>query len=159
MNTFVWEDGTLVERPYVEIDGVKYYVQDGNVSGGTPASANNLNEMQTIINNNIKTADVYGNNYVKMIDGTLICWGETSAFNISTSSQANNDITLPVAYKDSNFKVICSVRAGGAYWASIVAVMGYPLSNNSIRLLGANYMSGQTIENVKLSYITIGRWK
>ena len=159
MNTFVWEDGTLVERPYVEIDGVKYYVQDGDVSGGTPASASNLNEMQSIINNNIETADVYGNNYVKMIDGTLICWGETSAFNISTLSQTNNDITLPVSYKNSSFKVICSVSAGGAYWASIVATMGYPLSNSSIRLSGANYMSGQTIENVKLSYITIGRWK
>lgn len=159
MNTFVWEDGTLVERPYVEIDGVKYYVQDGNVSGGTPASASNLNEMQSIINNNIETADVYGNNYVKMIDGTLICWGETSAFNISSSSQTNNDITLPVAYKDSNFKVICSVSAGGSYWASIVAVKGFPLSNSSISLIGANYMAGQTIENVKLSYITIGRWK
>ena len=124
-----------------------------------PVTANNLNEMQSIINNNIETADVYGNNYVKMVDGTLICWGETSAFNISSSSQTNNDITLPVAYKDSNFKVICSVSAGGAYWASIVAVKGYPLSNSSISLLGANYMAGQTIENVKLSYITIGRWK
>lgn len=159
MNTFVWGDGTLVERPYVEIDGVKYYVQDGDVSGGTPVSASNLNEMQSIINNNIETANVYGDNYVKMVDGTLICWGETSAFNISSSSQTNNDITLPVTYKDSNFKVICSVSAGGAYWASIVAVKGYPLSNSSISLLGANYMAGQTIENVKLSYITIGRWK
>lgn len=124
-----------------------------------PVTANNMNEMQNIINNNIETADVYGNNYVKMIDGTLICWGETSVFNIPHSTQTDNDITLPVAYKDSSFKVICSVQAGGAYWASIVAVLGYPLSNNSIRLTGANYTAGNTIENVKLSYITIGRWK
>lgn len=54
MNTFVWKDGTLVERPYVEIDGVKHYVQDGTIDGGTPASSTNLNEMQRIINSNFE---------------------------------------------------------------------------------------------------------
>lgn len=53
MNTFEWEDGTIVERPYVEIDSVKHYVQDGTYSGGTAVSSNNLNEMQNIINDNI----------------------------------------------------------------------------------------------------------
>lgn len=54
METFEWEDGTVVERPYVEIDGVKHYVQDGTISGGTPATANNLNEMQTILGDNFQ---------------------------------------------------------------------------------------------------------
>ena len=54
MNTFEWENGTVIERPYVEIDGVKHYVEDGEVSGGTPATANNLNEMQTILGGNFQ---------------------------------------------------------------------------------------------------------
>lgn len=54
MNTFEWEDGTVVERPYVEIDGVKHYVQDGTIDGGTPVSSTNLNEMQRIINSNFE---------------------------------------------------------------------------------------------------------
>lgn len=63
MNTFPWEDGTVVERPYVEINGTKHYVQDGTISGGTPASSTNLNEMQDIINDNI-TDKVDGRNYI-----------------------------------------------------------------------------------------------
>lgn len=54
MNTFDWEEGQVVERPYVEIDGVKYYVHGGTVNNGTPVTANNLNEMQNIINDNIE---------------------------------------------------------------------------------------------------------
>lgn len=63
MDTFEWEDGTVVERPYVLINGQKYYVQDGSVSGGTPVSSNNLNEMQNIINDNIEEK-VDGRNYI-----------------------------------------------------------------------------------------------
>ena len=55
MNTFEWEDGTLIEAPYVEIDGQKYYVHNANVSGGTAVSSSNLNEMEDIINANITT--------------------------------------------------------------------------------------------------------
>lgn len=55
MNTFEWEDGTITERPYVEIDSVKHYVQDPTISGGTPVSSTNLNEMQDILNDNIDT--------------------------------------------------------------------------------------------------------
>ena len=54
MNTFEWENGTIIERPYVEIDGVKHYVEDGEVSGGTPVTANNLNEMQAILGGNFQ---------------------------------------------------------------------------------------------------------
>lgn len=53
MNTFEWIDGTIVEAPYIIIDGTKYYVQSGAYTG-TPVSANNLNSMQNILNNNIK---------------------------------------------------------------------------------------------------------
>lgn len=53
MDTFEWEDGTVVENPYVEIDGAKYYLQDGEYSGGTPVSAANLNAMQEILNQNV----------------------------------------------------------------------------------------------------------
>lgn len=63
MDIFEWENGTITERPYIEIDGVKYYVQDGTISGGTPVTANNLNEMQDIINENI--LDIYSTEEIK----------------------------------------------------------------------------------------------
>lgn len=54
MNKFDWKEGQMVERPYVEIDGVKHYVHGGTVNDGTPVTANNLNEMQNVINANIE---------------------------------------------------------------------------------------------------------
>lgn len=41
-----WEDGTIIENPYVEINGVKHYVQFPKVIGQTSLSAENLNKMQ-----------------------------------------------------------------------------------------------------------------
>lgn len=57
MDIFEWENGTVVERPYVEIDGIKHYVQDGTISGGTPVSSTNLISMQNILNQNM--LDIY----------------------------------------------------------------------------------------------------
>ena len=53
MNVFPWENGTIVEGAYVQINGTKYYLQDGTISGGTPVTAGNLITMQNIINQNI----------------------------------------------------------------------------------------------------------
>jgi len=41
-----FEDGQLVERAYIEIDGVKQYVTPAMYSGRTPLSAFVLNKMQ-----------------------------------------------------------------------------------------------------------------
>lgn len=41
-----FEDGQLVERAYVEIDGVKYYATAAKYAGRTPLSAFVLNKMQ-----------------------------------------------------------------------------------------------------------------
>ena len=41
-----FEDGQLVERAYIEIDGVKQYVTPARYSGRTPLSAFVMNKMQ-----------------------------------------------------------------------------------------------------------------
>lgn len=41
-----FEDGQLVERAYVEIDGVKHYATAAKYAGRTPLSAFVLNKMQ-----------------------------------------------------------------------------------------------------------------
>lgn len=43
---FEWEAGEVVERAYVEIDGVKHYVTPATYEGGTSLSAFHLNKMQ-----------------------------------------------------------------------------------------------------------------
>lgn len=105
MNTFEWKNGTVIERPYIEIDGVKHYVEDGEVSGGTPVTANNLNEMQNIINNNFKdtitnkTTDANGwkviehDNYIEYLKkGTY-----TRSMGANTWARANIS-SLPVGF-------------------------------------------------------------
>lgn len=102
MNTFEWEDGTVVERPYIEINGVKHYLQDGTMSGGTPVSSANLNEMQDIINQNIY--DVYSSSETKIgtwIDDKPIyrvVLDEISGGGVQSISIADYDIDTMVNY-------------------------------------------------------------
>ena len=46
MAKFTWQDGTLVSKAKVEIDGTIYEVDPEEYSGTTPLSASNLNSMQ-----------------------------------------------------------------------------------------------------------------
>lgn len=50
-----FEDGTLVSGAYVEINGVQYPVHMPQYSGNTPASAENLNKMQTDLKTELNT--------------------------------------------------------------------------------------------------------
>lgn len=43
-------DTTVIKKPYVEIDGVEYEVQDGTYQGGTNLNANTFNKMQDELN-------------------------------------------------------------------------------------------------------------
>lgn len=56
MQKINFTDATVKTRPYIEIDGTKYYVQDGEYSGGTDLNANTFNTMQANIENAISNA-------------------------------------------------------------------------------------------------------
>lgn len=158
MNTFEWQDGEVIQAPYVEIDGVKHYVQGGSFTG-TPVTANNLNEMQNILNSNIETANDSDINYVKLIDGTLICWGKTDIFDITYGTAVEREINLPESFVDTSYVVTCSITSGGGFWANGVEFRGQPLTTSSIKLYAGNYISGGTAQNIQGAYIAIGRWK
>jgi len=158
MDTFEWQDGEVIEAPYVEIGGVKYYVQGGSFTG-TPVTANNLNEMQNILNNNIETANDSDVNYVKLIDGTLICWGKTDTFDITYGTAVEREINLPESFVDTNYIVTCSITSGGGFWANGVEFRGAPLTTDTVRLICGNYLSGGTAQAIQGAFIAIGRWK
>ena len=48
-----WEDGQLVQVPYVEINGTRYPVVMPEYSGNTPMTAENLNKMQNDLSDKI----------------------------------------------------------------------------------------------------------
>ena len=43
-------DTSVTKKPYVEIDGIEYEVQDGTYEGGTDLNANTFNKMQDELN-------------------------------------------------------------------------------------------------------------
>lgn len=52
-NTFNWQNGNLVSKAKVQINGQIYEVEPEEYSGNTALSAENLNSMQTILLSNI----------------------------------------------------------------------------------------------------------
>lgn len=49
MKKLIFEDTTVIKKPFVEIDGVEYEVQDGEFEGGTDLNAQNFNQVQNNI--------------------------------------------------------------------------------------------------------------
>jgi len=100
-----------------------------------------------------------GSDYVKYADGTLICYGRTTASTINYGSEYSETITLPESYTDRNFIVLTSINSGGASWANVIC-RGGATSENTIKLIAGNYIvSGSTAKDIILSYVTIGKWK
>ena len=161
INNIDIEDGAFI----VTGDGKIFvdYGTDRVATSGTPDSQMSDTSRNTVENNVIKeyvdnVSSDTSSNYLKF-GNILICWGVTSLFDIPSSKTVNNDITLPQTYKNNNYTVICSLSDGGVYWASGLAIKGFTLSTSAIRLQGANYVAGNAIQNVRISYITIGEWK
>lgn len=123
----------------------------------TPVTANNLNEMQNIINNNIETADVYGNNYVKMIDGTLICWGTVAVGDVPPRQAKEIIINLPQNYIDTNYSCMVTKKGGGLYWTFLAETVA-SITNSSVSLSVWNNNDNQATITA-MDYITVGRWK
>lgn len=61
MEKINFTDTTVTKKPYVEVDGVEYEVQDGTYDGGTDLNANTFNTMQTNIENGINEKGNYTN--------------------------------------------------------------------------------------------------
>lgn len=102
---------------------------------------------------------IIGNsNYIKFDDGTLICYGKTSTFNINSISEHQENITLAESYLTNDFIVNVSISSGGSGWANVIC-RGGATSENTIRLIAGNYISNSTAQNIALSYMTIGKWK
>lgn len=69
MAKFVWQDGTLVSKAKVEINGTIYEVDPEEYSGSTPLSASNLNAMVDSTYSDLKD----------YVDGTVLYEGNTTS--------------------------------------------------------------------------------
>jgi len=159
MNTFIWQDGTVTERPYVEIDGTKYYVQDGSYSGGTPVSSTNLNQMQTILNQNITDAIESGTGYIKYNDGTMICYGSETGTGTLYDYWTNFDRLSKSGFTFA--ETFVSIPVVNAITKSGSASLSIGVENISITGFDATIYKPKNTSNTNYNfdYVAIGKWK
>lgn len=134
----------------------------------TPVNADNLNDMQDNIEDAIDGVVESGSNtngnYVKFLDGTMICYGFVSASltrttsmtagGYRTSGQSNN---FPAAFISVPRIVITDVSSTGTSNGCSAASSSSNPSVFSTYWWGIN--SNSTAISYSASYIAIGKWK
>ncbi len=117
-----------------------------------------LQEQITENKNNIANIIDSGNNYIKFIDGTAICWGN---FNVTTGTSAQNG-----QYNVSFTETIPITFISGTIQGKVVS--GNPLRKVDVRfsnlISNDNTLKGIAISDISnygatIDYLVIGRWK
>lgn len=154
MGKFKWENGTLVSKAKVEVSGQIYEVEPEQYSGTTPLTAENLNQMQDGIYEDIgdleqlNTSDKSSlvNAINELIKPQVLVKDKTINVNINSSSVRGNftvetieGYTLSsvqavnVPSGDSN-TINFNITSGTVYW--LVTRQGYSNTGNMVvRLL------------------------
>jgi len=106
MAKFTWQDGTLVSKAKVEINGTIYEVDPEEYSGATPLSASNLNAMQDGIYEDIdkkqgKFEVLYSNPS-----------GESG--NITLSKSVSNYSYIEIFYNREGYENSCKISGNKA---------------------------------------------
>lgn len=99
-----------------------------------------------------------GDNYVRLGNGTQICWGESAAFQeIAAGAVVNTVCTFAVPFFNSDYSCTTTFGAdGGNSWNLRVSATIRETSNLQIFIGSRDFVvnAGTTIR-----YIAIGRWK
>lgn len=167
LDKFTWENGSQVEPAKVEVEGVSYDVVDAQYEGSTPVSAGNLNAMQDILNNNIENEVVKGNdtsnNYIKLIDGTLICYYTKPISTVVNTSWGGTKRSGPVNMDDyaMEFKsiptVLITITGSQGGWTMPVTPGG-STTNPGQQYIVRGEGSSSTL-TFDVNVLAIGRWK
>ena len=135
----------------------------------TPLSANNLNQLQTNVENAINGVIESGSNangsYVKYSDGTLIQYNNATVNDQAISNQYGNTglytgtrtITFPISFLDTNYSAFCGeFKWGtGASWGMVNSRN----NKNWMTLIALDFISRDAGTNTDVSWIAIGKWK
>ncbi len=136
--------------------------ENASVADINKVKAADMNEIKSVVNENYAEQSrmiTNGTGYVKMSDGTLICYGKLAAVDVTAETTNTRYITLPQEYVDTNFACVCSINGSSAYWANGLAIRGRADTTSTIRVDIGNYLAGNTATNIQVGYITIGKWK
>lgn len=140
MDKIPFEDGKLVEAPYVEIDGVKHEVKPAKYEGKTPLIALNLNKMQDNIEKEINTKSTVDNLVIKGNSKQEVREGKNH-FNIngtitngSSLQIANNGVILTKNDSNRVFGVRFDALPAGTYMLSCNITNNTTKKNASIAI-------------------------
>ena len=134
-------------------------------STATPLNAENLNQMQSnienAINNILQSGTTNNVNYIKYIDGTLIQYGKVTLQSYTRRSSGGltywsqgTTITLPVSFLNVNYSVTTNVSS--ANMNNFAQSYGAIESVNRVKI---SFASTADEDNRDIDFICIGRWK
>lgn len=115
----------------------------------TPVTANNLNEMQNQLNDNIVNSIESGNGYIKYSDGTLICYGQEN-------SSASGYITINFPINFIAAPTVVASQSANTETTTIVITKLSAITTSSFRV-ACVYSGGYLLQFVK--WVAIGKWK
>ena len=99
-----WEDGQLVQGPYVEINGTKYPVVMPEYTGNTPMTAENLNKMQADLNYRIDSE-------TEKFKRNKILWQDDSGSYMNENQTAN--LTERISDQNTGIVLVFSAYTPG----------------------------------------------
>ena len=92
----------------------------------------------------------------KFPDGTMVASGYASNITIPGNSVYSQYFNLPVAFKDTDFVVIPSIRNTGAFWTWIV-LSGKIANSSKIQIDAVD--NDANAASCSIQFIAIGKWK
>lgn len=120
MDKIQWENGTLVSQAKVNVGGNIYEVEPAVYSGSTPISAENLNQMETNIENainNLKPVELYYNNTASYVSATL------------NDNITNYDIITVIGQSSDGFQ--CSTTIYKPYAGAKIGLFAPQITSNT----------------------------
>ena len=166
MNKINWENGTLVSKAKVNVGGTVYDVESAVYSGSTPISAENLNQMETNIENaihNLKPVELFYDSTASYLSATLndditnydiitVIGQSSEGFQCSTTiykPYAGAKIGLFAPQITSN-QTIYNKQAVYEFTSSMVlqSIQNYELNGN-IRITSGNYIKLKAVLGYK----------
>lgn len=150
-----WEEETTYEMlDLVGYNGGAWLAK--KTATGIEPSAENKEFWQNMCDVGDAVASLFqkGENYVKLPEGTMICYGE-----ISQSGTASIAVTFPTAFADNKIFVAYANRYSASGKRQVV--WGYDsVTTNGFLAYVRNADDGSTVsEKQEATYIAIGRWK
>ena len=165
MERIVFEDTTVVKKPYIDFNGVEYEVQDGEYQGGTDLNASTFNQLQDNIEEAISESSGYSTTEIKVgvwTDGKPI-YRQVFQGNSPTvqSAHSNFETMSKQVGTISNLKKVINVNehiipsSGNGAWKGFVTktvFSGVQIGAAGVVTLFMSEMTDQTTYLVSVDY-------